>query len=353
MSFKDFGRCRQAGRAKQRGAVAIMVAFFLLMVLGFSALALDSYHLFVVRNELQNDSDAAVLAGAGYLFRSHTVNTPDFVTAEAKAQLAVPLNPTMQAQLTQGEITGGYWNQTDGFQPLPMSPAAGDYAALKARVTRKAGSNGGPVEMFVAGMIGVGSVPTAAEATAVVLPPGGANPGGLFPVAITHCLFTNYWSFTANDPKVDPLTGNPYIFKIGTPYQYGGCETGQWTSFLLDKNDTTTIRNLIANGNPDAINLNDLTWLEPGVKSALYTTVHNCSAAGDKTCEYVSIPVIETNDVTVHAKIKVVAFACLHILDAVGGSQKYILVQMTLGCHIDGPGGGPYYGTTLPPKLVE
>ncbi|HET8730522.1 MAG TPA: TadG family pilus assembly protein [Moraxellaceae bacterium] len=353
MSFMGSRRGRPTRRSRQRGAVAIMVAFFLLMIMGFAALALDSFHLFVVRNELQNDADAAVLAGAGALFTSHLINTPDFVTAEARAQAAIPLNPTMKAQLSQGEITGGYWNLTDGFQPLPMTPSANDYAALKVKVLRSAGNNGGPVETFLAGMLGVSTVPLGAQATAVVMPPGGANPGALFPIAMTHCLFTNFWDFTANNPVSDPATGNPFIFKIGTPYQYDGCETGQWTSFLLDKNDTTTIRNLIANGNPDPISVGDQTWLEPGVKSALYTTVHNCSAAGDKTCEYVSMPVIETNDVTVHAQTKIAAFACLHILDAVGGSEKYVLVQMTLGCHIDGSGGGIYYGTTLPPKLVQ
>lgn len=342
-----------AGRSRQRGAVAIMVAFFLIMVMGFAALSLDSYHLYIVRNELQNDADAAVLAGAGHLFTSPTSNEPDFTAAEDKARTAIPLNPTLKGTLSTGEVTGGYWNATDGFQPNPVTPGSDDFAALKVKVTRKAGSNGGPVELFVAGLVGVNTAPVGAEAVAAVFPPGASNPGGLFPQALTNCLFTNFWDFTSNQPVNDPLTGAPYIFKIGTPYRYAGCETGQWTSFLLDNNDTNTIRDLIANGNPDAIALNDETWIEPGVKAALYNTVHDCSAAGDKTCEYVTMPVVKTNDVDLHAQTEVVAFACVRILDAVGASDKYVLVQMTMGCHIDGTGGGPYYGTTLPPKLVQ
>ncbi|HEX4870569.1 MAG TPA: TadG family pilus assembly protein [Moraxellaceae bacterium] len=342
-----------AGPRRQRGAVAIMVAFFLIMVMGFLALAVDSFHLFVVRNELQNDADAAALAGAGSLFASNESAEPDFTTAESKARSAIPINPSLNAVLADGDVTGGYWNSTDGFQPNPMTPGAGDYAALRVKVTRSAGSNGGPVELFVAGLVGVASAPTGATAVAAVFPPGVSNPGGLFPVALTNCLFEHFWNYTSNNPEVDPVTGEPYIFKIGTPYQYEGCDTGQWTSFLLDKNDTTTIRDLIANGNPDAIALNDETWLEPGVKAALYNTVHDCSAAGDRSCEYVTMPVIETDDVSVHAQTPVKAFACVRILDAVGGSEKYVLVQMTVGCHIDGTGGGPYYGTTLPPKLVQ
>lgn len=340
------------GRASQEGAVAIMVAFFLVLILGFAALAVDSYHLFVVRNELQNDADAAVLAGAGHFYNGSSA-IPDFAMAESKAAAAVPLNPTLRGTLADAVMQSGYWSTESGFQPLPMTPGEDDFPALRVTVRRALGNNGGPVTLFFGEFVGANTLPVAATATAVVVPPGTSYPGGLFPVAITNCLFQNFWDYPAGNPKVDPVTGNPYIFRIGSAYHYAGCESGQWTSFLLDKNDVPTIRDLISNGNPEALSLNDPTWLQPGVKNTVYGTTNDCSAAGDRSCEFVTVPVIETDDVDTHSRTPVVAFACVRILRADGGSEKYVEVQMTQGCHIDGSGGGPYLGTTLPPKLVQ
>lgn len=352
MNMKAARRGRRAGRRVQEGAVALMVAFFLVFILGFAALAVDSYHMFVVRNELQNDADAAVLAGAGHLFNG-TSATPDFAVAETKAAAAIPLNPTMQATLANGDVQSGYWSTEAGFQPLPMTPGESDFPALRVTVRRSLGNNGGPVPLFLGDFVGVNTVPIAATATAVVVPPGTSYAGGLFPVAITNCLFQNFWDYTAGNPKNDPVTGSPYVFRIGSTYHYAGCESGQWTTFLDDKNDVPTIRDLISNGNPEAISLNDPTWLQPGVKNTAYGSANDCSAAGDRSCEFVTVPVIETNDVDTHSRTPVTAFACVRILRAVGGSEKYVEVQMTLGCHIDGSGGGPFLGSTLPPKLVQ
>ncbi len=52
----------------QKGAVAVIVAVCLVVFVGFTALAVDVGHLYVVRNELQNAADAGALAGARCLF---------------------------------------------------------------------------------------------------------------------------------------------------------------------------------------------------------------------------------------------------------------------------------------------
>lgn len=51
-------------RQHQRGAIAIMFAFSLIVLFGIMGLALDLGRLYVVRTELQNAADAAALAGA-------------------------------------------------------------------------------------------------------------------------------------------------------------------------------------------------------------------------------------------------------------------------------------------------
>src|SRR6266705_152747 len=51
-------------KGHQKGAVIITVAFALLFLLGFMAIALDFGHMFVVKDELQTSMDACALAAA-------------------------------------------------------------------------------------------------------------------------------------------------------------------------------------------------------------------------------------------------------------------------------------------------
>ena len=52
----------------QSGAIAILTAIMLTMFIGFVALSVDTGHLVVTKNELQNAADAGALAGANALF---------------------------------------------------------------------------------------------------------------------------------------------------------------------------------------------------------------------------------------------------------------------------------------------
>lgn len=347
------------GPRRQRGAVAIMVAFVMMLLLMFAALAVDSFHLVVVRNELQNDTDAAALAGASFLWQGPAM--PNLALAEEKGLAAISLNKSFRANLVSGDVDAGYWSLDDGFSAGAMAnPGVDHIPALRVTVARSGGggvmgegSNGGAVELFLGGVVGTPSVDVSATSVAVVAPPGMIFPGSLFPMVLTKCLFDNYWDAAAGRPKNDPVTNQPYIFRIGSNYHYGPCESGQWTSFQLDDNNTPTIRGLIDEGNAQSIEIGDTTWLQPGTKTSLFDYVNDCSAAGTGKCEYETVPIITSNVVDVHARMPVGAFACVRILGAVGGSDKYITVQMSNGCLAEGGGSGQYYGTTLPPKLAQ
>ena len=75
-----------------------------------------------------------------------------------------------------------------------------------------------------------------------------------------------------------------------------------------------TIRDLIANGNPDPIEIGDMIWIEPGTKTALYSDV--------PVGEDVLLPIV--TDISTHAKNAIVGFGPFHITASVGGSGKYI-----------------------------
>ena len=51
--------------SNSRGVAAVMTALFMVVLLAMGAAAIDIGHALVARNELQNVSDAAALAGSG------------------------------------------------------------------------------------------------------------------------------------------------------------------------------------------------------------------------------------------------------------------------------------------------
>ena len=332
---------------RQRGAVAIYVALFLPVAIGFLALAVDISRELVVRNQLQNAADAAALAGAGQL--QWNGGSTMWANASSKATAAIGLNSADGTTLSTGSITTGYWNVTgspSGMQSSAITPGANDMPAIQVTVSRASGSNGGPIQTYFAGLIGTSTINVSATAVALIAPPGTAKPGALFPVAITQCMYKNFWNATTGQPINDPATGKPYEFHIGSSYHYGPCDSGQWTTFDVNANDTQTVENLIANGNPTSLSIGDNTWIEPGTKTAVYGAVTVPSQ--------VLLPVVV--DVSTNSAVPIIAFAPFQIDASVGGSGKYIqghFITDYLATNVGpGPGGAPYYGAYIPPVLA-
>lgn len=346
---------KAAAMHTQRGSVSMLVAFLLPFFLGLAAFAIDLVHLQVARNELQNDADAAALAGAAYFFDG-TNSTPRWSLAEQKAHAAIGLNAATGATLKTGSVASGYWNLVDTpkvLQGLPMVPKAYDAPAVQVSVVKDINHNDGEVPTFFARYWGIQSRPVQASAVAGLSSPGTVKPGGIFPMVIAQCMYDTYWDFSATPggPKLDPATGKPYVFKLGTDYQYATCSSGEWTSLLQDLNSADAINTFIEDGNPVSLSIGQAIWIQTGVKAKLYQTTRNCSAAGDKSCEYVVVPTVSQIDT--HTRSSVIAFACLHILNANQG-QKYIMAEMSTQCKAPwGSGVGPNYGVVSPPRLFQ
>lgn len=338
-----------------RGGVLILTALLLPVLLGFAALAVDIAYFHVVRNELRNDADAAVLAGARYLY-SGGGNAPDWAMASQQALLAVALNRAAGQPLSQATVRVGYWNVSGSpgdLQLLPMTPTANDVPALEVTVARAAGQNGGPVSTFFARIWGRDFQALSATATAGPTSPGSMDAGSAFPFVMPQCMFDTYWNTGTYPPgpRNDPRTGRPYVFQLGSTYHYSTCTSGNWTSFLLNTNNVPTIRTLIANGNPSPLQVGQNIWVQPGTSTTLFQTVAACSAAGTRACEYVAVPVVQT--VETHSLAAIRAFACLRILNAVS-NQQYIQAEMSTQCPPTSSSGlGPGYGVVSPPSLFR
>lgn len=345
---------------KQKGAVTLLVALTLPILIGAAALAVDMAHLHVVRNELQNDADAAALAGARVLYNSTTGST-DWSLAQAQAQAAIALNRATGIQLTEGRVQTGYWNLTGSatsLQGLPMTPTVNDAPAVQVTVRKAEGQNSGPVRTFLAGILGTSTVPLQATAVAGVTSPGRASL--TFPVAMSQCMYQKFWNMSAQPPAPvnDPKTGKPYVFKIGSLYHYDNCDSGQWTALNFSGKGANTIDQILAHDQelfdppPPMLSIGDTVFMDSGSKTSLYKAVEQCIKAKEYPCNTVVMPVLD--QVVAGTNATITGFACLKILGANGGNQKFIEVQMSNTCPpIPSGGVGPNYGVISPPSLFK
>jgi len=331
---------------RQQGTVALF-ALMLTLIFAAGAFALDIGHALVVRNELQNAADAGALAGARALYNPGT-ESPNWGTAQTQGVVMVSLNGSDGVPLSQSLVEPGYLNVTGtpaGLQPPTITPGADDVPAVRVTVSRDSQTNGGALKLSFGGFVGLREAPISATAVAFVSGPGSIAKGGLFPLAISKCLYDTYWDSAKMAPKNDPATGKPYTFKIGSDYHYAVCSSGEWTSFDVDKNDTTFIRDLMNNGNPTPLAIGDNTWIQPGTKNTIFDEV-------PKNIDVV-IPVVVNVDN--HSFQPIVAFAAFHIDMGVGGSGKYVQGHFTTNVPVtsNAAGNGPYYGAFIPPRLAQ
>lgn len=371
-------------RRHMRGAMLILGALIIIPLVGFAILAIDIGRVFIVRNELQNVADAAALAGANCLTRqSDPASTNDCLSTIAPALNWARASARAQAQLADNsadnfaivgadpgnQVTVGYFNLltkspsggafSTTFTPLTVN----DKPAVRVVVRKAPGWNAGPVAMLTNLMFNVGGpLSMAAEAVAVISAPSGVLPNGVVPQAINKCMYDQFWDSATGTPVIytgtppDPFgistIGQPWRVRIGSAYHYGTCASGQWTTFDQDVNSQAAVGELISNGNPVALGIGDLTWIQPGTKTASYNDLdakYPTPPGAD-----VTVLVVDTTDLSTKGEAPIVAFAGFHIDDIQGGSGKYIEGHFIPSSVAPGGAGiGPFYGTYTPPRIAQ
>ncbi len=81
--------------ADQSGAVLVLVALLLVVIIGMAAMAIDIGHLMVVRNELRNAADAGALAGARVLYTLNPDGTIAGINTDANLVAAATTTANM------------------------------------------------------------------------------------------------------------------------------------------------------------------------------------------------------------------------------------------------------------------
>lgn len=343
-----------------QGSVAVLVVLLLPVLLAVVALAVDIGRIVLVRTELQRAAEAGALAGAKGLL---TAGGADWTAAAQRARDAVTRNAAAGEVLRAASVESGHWNlATQGwgsggsFVPGTLAPVGGSWVpALRVTVARDGSAtgatNGGPVGLFFAPVFGRLLQNISADAIAMQSAPGAVEPQTLLPIAINRCMFDQYWDSATGTPKPVPSSSplynpnDPYELRIGSQYQYGACESGQWNLFDTTDNSTTAVQRLLLNGNPRPMRVGDLTYLDGGVKAAAYASV--------LTNRTYLVAVVDGLGRGNHP---IVAFAPFRVLRAEGGSTKAVFGRFVALSEFPGvlePGGAIYYGTPAPPALVR
>ncbi|MBB5414637.1 pilus assembly protein TadG-related protein [Paraburkholderia atlantica] len=378
---------------KQKGAVAIMVALLLMMLLSFAALAIDIGNLMVARTQAQTAADAAALAGAQCLYaqasnascNNATAANPDWNDSQTVAVSFGPKNNVQGAavQLHSSDVTTGYVNVTNvaaGVSQTTVPVASGKIVpAVQVTVHKDGTDSNGSVPVYLAQVLNVASLKTSATATAVVASPGTAETGALFPIVMSQCLYNSYWNSATNSPLLatsttDPQAANngtpipqtigqPYIFGIRASYQAANCNAGQWTSLSSANSQlgSDAIVGLMTSGNASPMSIGQPIYVETGLNSNAFHNVGTCSqipAGSAGSCAWVTVAVVSNVTGGQGTTPPIVAFGCLHILNETGsGSNAVITVQMgnnpnyCKNSQMDGI--GPNYGTIMMPRLVQ
>jgi len=342
----------------QRGAAAAMVSLFLMVLLAMGAAAIDVGHSMVARNELQNASDAAALAGARALGLIYEGMTPaamgtyqltggDASTVIAAAQTGGQANRAAGVTLTvnAGDVQIGLWDAaTHTFTATVNQPRA-------VRVTtRRDGMANGPITTFLGQVIGVTSINVSAPATAELTGIGSTNPGALdIPIAISELFFSQYGCG-------DSIFLYP---SNGTPQSCAGFMT--YDQSPSNDNRFRNIVNGLANGSYQTpattagetyVNFTNGTLSNNSWNALinLFNVERGSSPYWDAL-----VPVYQGNDCSPSGSILIVGYANIRITAITGPPTHSITgnVQCPL-FESGGGGGGPAYGvfTTLP-GLVE
>ena len=153
----------ESRQGSRRGAVLVLVAASLPVLLAVTALAVDLGYLVMVRTQLQAAADAAAFAGAQGL--------PDHAVSRSLAQQYADLNhPTDGTVLKASDIAFGRWN---GYA-REFERGHPNENAIQVTV-RRCQENGNPLRLFFAAVRGRHYTDVEATATVMVLPIGGTR----------------------------------------------------------------------------------------------------------------------------------------------------------------------------------
>jgi Flp pilus assembly protein TadG len=165
----------------ERGQAIVIMAFALIALLAFAALAIDGGNAYVERRRSQNGADAAALAGA----RQVWINRVDLNSSETlvlrEANNAAEKNGIGDTNNILGDAVNGYVRAY--YTDRNGNALSNNGNLIAVGTTGSIPSNAGGLKVyasrdfktFIAGIIGRTEMAAMADATAVIIPPVGCG----------------------------------------------------------------------------------------------------------------------------------------------------------------------------------
>jgi Flp pilus assembly protein TadG len=334
--------------AKDSGGIMPLAIISMLGMLGVCGLAIDLGNVFLVRNELQKAADSAALLGATSLSRT---SPPNFQLAQANATTSVPSSKNMAGghDLTASTVSTGGWD-ISGIQTGLRPYSSGLAPAVQVKIQKNSSQNG-PLVTWFSGLLGITSVNLQATAVAIGdIGPSTTNINQLMPLAISQCLYDNFWNSATQSPSIarsttpicsgcsDQTIGKPYTFRVAGSYgsgnnssytgnTAGSCpSTGQWTSFFTVVNSGSYLQSLFTGQIQDSeISVSNSIYIMNGAKANTYDTINGLI---NGTAFAGLVPVV-SGTVIPGSNMNVTAFACVKVTFAQKTtSNKFVEIQL-------------------------
>lgn len=154
---------------KRRGAVVVLIAVMLPVLIAFTALTVDVGVMYNARADLQRAADAAAISAAGLL---SSRNGDPMSLARHTAKEIVSRNPVMGKTVTvdDADITFGHAVFQSGTSQFDFVPSTNLPDAVRVVVRKTEGSPNGPLSLFFASIFGKKMTDVKAEAVAMLIP---------------------------------------------------------------------------------------------------------------------------------------------------------------------------------------
>lgn len=361
--------------ANSRGAVAVTTALFLVVLLAMGAAAIDIGHALVARNELQNVSDAAALAGDRALAiiyqgmspsaqQTYVVTGANHATIVAAAQATGVANSAAGVPITinAADIAIGSWNfATRTFTATNTTPTA------VRVIARRDSTANGPISTFLARVVGMSSVSVNALAVANLGPINAVPPATMnAPFGISQFYFNSGFG-CGNTIQFSPSNGQPQSCAGWTTY-----DQSPWSNSRM----VSIMNQMLSGNNPSPAAVGGVTSLDFGngnLGKPAWTDLQNLlqyeqqhSPDGQWNA---LVPVYGSNSCQPSGFIPVIGFATVRItyvggpgnpnnaLNCTGGNVATGCIVGVVQCNVfnGNNGGGIPFGPTFStiPGLVE
>jgi hypothetical protein len=322
-AFKTKRRNMISRASDESGAIAVIVAIAIPVLLAFAALAIDLSHLYVVRNELQNAADAGALAGARFLYNDSGTSVNEGANqiahdaAVANKSDEKPIVEVNWISGNEGDVQRGHWSFASrtftpnaSLAPVGLWDVSSDELDANTdfinAVWVKTRREANPVTLFFARLFGKQTTTLTAEAVAYIGFAGSLEPLEVDePIAICEESIRIDDKYTCNVGRM-----------INSGQNISSSETGGWTSFSQDDpctggTNATEVRSLVCGGgNPEPVTFGKDIATSGGDIQSAFNKLIQCwnshrSTNGDQPWE-LTLPVVSCpgNNITTCQEVR-------------------------------------------------